>query len=292
MQHRKLQTISLKNHPSLNERWVQEIIAADPSILGLGDLILKDKERIQPTNGRLDILLQEPEAPTRYEVEIQLGATDEKHIIRTIEYWDIERKRYPQYEHCAVIVAEEITSRFYNVISLFNGSIPLIAIQMSAIQLPNNEVGLHFTKVLDVMSPGLVDEDEEVSAPTDRAYWETGKGTTGTVRMVDEILLLAREVSGQPKLQLKYNKHYVGLTLDGAALNFIECRPNKSATNLAIKLPQTEETTKFIEDQGLDLIRYERSFSCYFIRMRADDITKHKPALIELIKRAYTRRVG
>ena len=49
----------------------------------------------------------------------QLGKTDESHIIRTIEYWDIERKRYPQYDHTAVIVAEEITSRFLNVIGLF-----------------------------------------------------------------------------------------------------------------------------------------------------------------------------
>jgi hypothetical protein len=43
--------------------------------------------------GRFDPLLEDPdpEAATRYEVEIQLGATDESHIIRTLEYWDIER---------------------------------------------------------------------------------------------------------------------------------------------------------------------------------------------------------
>jgi len=87
---------------------------------------LRDKERIQSSAGRLDLLLQDPDTLKRYEVEIQLGATDESHIIRTIEYWDIERKRYPQYEHAAVIVAEEITSRFLNVIQLFNGAIPLI----------------------------------------------------------------------------------------------------------------------------------------------------------------------
>ena len=50
----------------------------------------------------------------------------------TIEYWDLERKRYPQYEHTAVIVAEDITSRFLNVIQLFNGAIPLIALKMTA----------------------------------------------------------------------------------------------------------------------------------------------------------------
>lgn len=126
----------LKTHPELREKWVQELIAADPSILGLGDLVLRDQERIQPRAGRLDLLLQDPESTRRFEVELQLGATDEAHIIRTIEYWDIERKRYPQYEHCAVLIAEDITSRFLNVIALFNGTIPLIAIQMNAVRGP------------------------------------------------------------------------------------------------------------------------------------------------------------
>ena len=39
--------ILLKLHPTLNEQWVQGLIAADPGILGLGDLVLRDKERIQ-----------------------------------------------------------------------------------------------------------------------------------------------------------------------------------------------------------------------------------------------------
>ena len=106
----KLEPISLKAS-ALTEKWVQDQIADDPTLLGLGDLEVKDKERRQSGAGRLDLLLQDPETLKRYEVEIQLGPTDESHIIRTIEYWDIERKRYPQYEHAAVIVAEVITSR-------------------------------------------------------------------------------------------------------------------------------------------------------------------------------------
>lgn len=131
----KPERISLAAHPELDEKWVQKLIADDPGILGLGELQLKDKERIQPRAGRLDLLLQDTETKRRYEVELQLGETDEAHIIRTVEYWDIERKRYPQYEHCAVLVAEDIISRFLNVISLFNGTIPLIAIQMQALKL-------------------------------------------------------------------------------------------------------------------------------------------------------------
>ncbi|MCK4516610.1 MAG: hypothetical protein KAU31_15220 [Spirochaetaceae bacterium] len=82
MEYARFEPISLKNHPELTEKWVQERIAEDPSILGLGDLILKDQERIQPRAGRLDLLLQDSEASHRYEVELQLGSTDESHIIR------------------------------------------------------------------------------------------------------------------------------------------------------------------------------------------------------------------
>ena len=145
---------------------MQELVAEDPSILGLGDLVLRDKERIQPNAGRLDLLLQDPETQRRYEVELQLGATDETHIIRTIEYLDIERKRYPQYDHCDVLIAETVTSRFLNVVSLFNGTIPLIALQMQALKVGDN-ITLIFSTVMDEFSCGRVDEDEDAeSAPT------------------------------------------------------------------------------------------------------------------------------
>ncbi len=107
-------------------------------------MILKDKERVHPQAGRLDLLFQDPDSLRRYEVEIQLGRTDETHIIRTIEYWDIERKRYPQYDHVGVIVAEEITGRFLNVIGLFNGFIPLIGIQMQALCI-GEQISLAFS---------------------------------------------------------------------------------------------------------------------------------------------------
>ncbi|MCH8514502.1 MAG: hypothetical protein LAT83_23005 [Kiritimatiellae bacterium] len=81
----KLQPISIRRSEKLSEKWVQEQIADDPSILGLGDLVLKDKERMQPRAGRLDLLLQDPDSLKRYEIEVQLGATDESHLIRTIE---------------------------------------------------------------------------------------------------------------------------------------------------------------------------------------------------------------
>src|SRR5258708_11537446 len=135
MEFRKSKPVSLKTHDTYNEKWLQAQISEDPGLLGLGDLIVKDIERRQPRAGRLDLMLSVPEAHIVYEVDTQLGATDESHIIRTIEDWDIEKSRYPHYEHVAVIVAEDITSRFLNVINLFNKAIPLIAIHLRALDL-------------------------------------------------------------------------------------------------------------------------------------------------------------
>jgi hypothetical protein len=229
---------SLKNHPDFNESWVQDLIANDPSILGLGDLVLRDRERVHPRAGRLDLLLQDPETKRRYEVELQLGSTDEAHIIRTIEYWDIERKRYPQYDHCAVLIAEDITSRFLNVVSLFNGTIPLIAVQMQALKIGDN-VTLVFTTVMDELSRGNVDEDEDAeSAPTDRAYWEK-RGSKATVGLADQLLVVLKDLD--PSLELKYNKFYIGLSKNGQPYNFITFRPRKNQLHFEIKLPQSDE---------------------------------------------------
>jgi|APSaa5957512622_1039677.scaffolds.fasta_scaffold78422_1 hypothetical protein len=275
--------ISLRDHPSLNEQWLQNIIAKDPDILGLGDLVLKDKERVQPRAGRLDILLQDADINKRYEVEIQLGKTDESHIIRTIEYWDIERKRYPQYEHCAVIVAEEITSRFLNVISLFNGNIPLVAIQLTAYK-NGNDYFLTFNTVLDEMNLGLVEEDEEVSAVTDRQYWENVKGTVETVEIVDAALSIITDIL--PGYELKYNKFYIGLAQNGSTDNFVIFRAKKTFTRMEIRLEHSDDLEREIEEKGLDLMDYDKRDRRYRIKLSMNDIKNHGAFIANLIRQA------
>lgn len=278
----KPNTISLKSHPEYNEKWVQSIIAEDPSILGLGDLILRDKERPQPNAGRLDFLLQDPETNRRYEVEIQLGKTDESHIIRTIEYWDIERKRYPQYDHCAVIIAEDITSRFSNVISLFNGFIPLIAIQMKAVQF-DNKVSLIFTKVLDELQLGI-EEDSDEQVETDRVYWEK-KGSSEALTVADKILEWIKEVD--PDLEFKYNKFYIGLSKNGQPYNFIIFRAKKNHLRAEIKLARTNEVDKKIEETDLDVMEYWSRDQRYRFRLDRNDLKKHEETIKWLIKTSY-----
>ncbi len=283
MNYAKFEKISLRNNPSFNEKWVQDRITEDPSILGLGDVVVKDKERIQPKAGRLDLLLQDAEGYRRYEVEIQLGATDEAHIIRTIEYWDIERKRYPQYEHTAVIVAEDITSRFLNVISLFNGVIPLIAIQMNALKIADH-VGLVFTTVLDHIPLGMIDEDEDVAETTDRAYWEA-RSSKQTVALADQLLEIARK--HDPKLELKYNKFYIGLAKDGQPSNFLIFRPKKGFIRFEPRLTNSPDLQERIEASGLDVMDYDKRWGRYRIRLQKSDYEKYQKILEEIIALAY-----
>ncbi|MBN8632341.1 MAG: hypothetical protein J0L76_15980 [Rhodobacterales bacterium] len=283
LKYAKPERIFLKGHAEYGEKWVQERIAEDPSILGLGDLILKDKERIHPNAGRLDILCQDAESNRRYEIEIQLGKTDESHIVRTIEYWDIERKRYPQYDHVAVIVAEDITSRFLNVISLFNGFIPIVAIQMQAFRFGDN-ISLVFTTVLNEMRLGLVDDDEAVADVTDRSYWEK-RASKQTLAITDSLFGIV--ASFAPGLSLKYNKFYIGLAKDGQPNNFALFRPKKDWVWFEPKLEKDDATQAKLDEAGLDVVEYDSRGGRYRIRIGRSDLPKHEGIVTELLKLAY-----
>ncbi len=233
---------SLKDHANLCERWRQDRIVDDPSILGLGDVDLVTVEKVQPSAGRLDLLLQDEQLNRRYEVELMLGATDPSHIIRTIEYWDIERRRYPAYEHVAVIVAEDITTRFLNVMSLFSGSIPLVAIQVAALQIEDRVI-LHFVKVLNQTELRTDDayEGNTEGSESDRSTWEDKVG--GDIMSVcDAIVTVGNEVASSP-LQLKYKKHRVSVAVAGSFFNVCVLRPKQQFVNLVAGVSDREEAT-------------------------------------------------
>jgi len=279
----KPERVWLSTHPEYREKWVQARIAEDPSILGLGDIVLKDTERMQPSGGRLDLLFQDAESKTRYEVEVMLGRTDESHIVRTIEYWDVERKRYPQYDHYAVIVPEDITSRFLNIIGLFNGSIKLIALQMSALKF-GDQIGLVFTKVIDAFALGMPEEDEEVQAVTDRSYWEH-RGTKETVALADEMLSLIKTFA--PEFELKYNKFYIGLAKDGQPKNFALFRAKKNSFRTEIRLGSSPEIDKQLDAAGIDVMEYDTQSGWYRFRLTKNDIKQHAGLLLKLLRASY-----
>jgi len=204
LQYGKLENIRLRDYQ--DERWLQEKIEQEPTILGLGELSLVGRERRQPTGGRIDFLFHDKEKQTMYEVEVMLGALNESHIIRAIEYWDIEKRRFPSQDHKAVIIAEDITNRFFNIVYLMNKSIPIIALQLGAYK-HNETLFLTFTRVLDSFID-QTDVEEVAEESVDRAYYES-RFNKGSLEVMDSVVEIARSLD--PQTKVTYNKGHVAI---------------------------------------------------------------------------------
>lgn len=267
----------------LDEVWLQGEIARDPSLLGLGEVELFRKEKMQPSGGRIDFVMAEPGSETRYEIEVMLGETDPSHIIRTIEYWDMERQRYPTLEHRAVIVAEEITARFFNVIRLLNRAVPIIAVQLSAFRF-GDEVVLQFTRVLDTYEFGGDAGDDEGAEPADRTYWEK-KSNPESLAVVEAIKEM---VPGEPKIT--YNKHHIALGTTG--YNFCWLRPRKANCQMDIKVGADKRQSIIDRLAGVGIEATVHSWGSVGLHLRTKDIQEHRPLITEIIRGAeeYSHR--
>ncbi|MBI3734593.1 MAG: hypothetical protein HY259_14230 [Chloroflexi bacterium] len=263
-----------------DENWLQEHILADPSILGLGDLSVIRREKRQGTGGRIDFLMYDVDKNIMYEVEVMLGRLDESHIIRTIEYWDIERRRWLDREHHAVIVAEEITSRFFNVIGLFNRVIPIIAIQLNALKV-EDKIVLNFTKVLDVYEPP---EDEEAeSEPVDRKWWEN-RSNPQSLKIVDQCANLLSVGNKEPRVT--YNRSHIAL--GGSKQNFCWFHPRKVQTHchLELKTGTTNQQSIInqLEQAGISATPYRDNAIKAVIT--PDEMRQHEAIIREVLNNA------
>lgn len=275
------ESVSLRDLPDFTETWLENQIVENPSILNLGEVEVRGRQRIQPREGRLDLLLEDTEAKKRYEVEIQLGKTDESHIIRAIEYWDLEKKRYPQYDHCAVIVAEDITSRFLNVIGLFNGHIPLVAIQLHALKVDGG-VALVFSKVLDELQQGFDDSSESGKVSHSRGDWESRVPKT-ILHLADQLFEVIKGLDAS--YELNYKKYFIGLARNGIANNFVQFRPKQKFLKITFKLDERPELEKRLEASGLE-VTYEKKWSEYTVRVSPNEFANHKDLLAEIMNTA------
>jgi len=218
-----------------------------------------------------------------YEVEIMLGTLDESHIIRTIEYWDVERQRRPQSDHRAVIVAENITSRFFNVLRLLNRSVPMIAIQLSAFKLDDNKIVLHAVTVLDVVEEIVEEAGPEEMEETDRLYWEKRRDPA-SLSVVDKIAtaLKAEEIN----LQIAYNKHHIALRSTGN--NFCWFHPRKTPGYCHVDFKLTpdvrDQALAAMQAKGIDASSRGASRVTFSITNKAID--EHLGMIVDELKKA------
>ena len=277
----KFEIIPLNKSGMLRESEIEEIIKQDPSILNLGDLRVIQYQKRQPTGGILDLLLENEDSGVIYVVELQRGKTDPSHIIRTIEYWDNEKKRYPKNNYVAVLIAEEITSRFFNVISIFNRFIPIIAINLTAVK-HNNEYGLIFTKVLD--NSNFIPEEENLDVSNTTTEYETKWKEMGTYNLVLKLFKVIQ--SFEKEIKLTYLKYYIGLKKNDKPMNFVSFVPRKNNLQLEIRLDFNTEKEDEL-NSFLDYRRYDDYFRKYIVILNEQDIEANIDYLKKVINEAY-----
>jgi hypothetical protein len=261
-----------------DEKWLQAQIAENPGILGLGELTLVQREVRQSSGGRVDLLLTEPESDTMYEVEVMLGSTDPSHIIRTIEYWDVQSRKYPDREHRAVIIAEEITNRFFNVIWLLNRSLPIIAVKLDVLESEGDFL-LHFSKILDIYESPELGDDVSAGSST-RADWE--RSAPAAMKVFDRFLKLLSDHSLRPTLNFRQD----GIALAGK-WNFAKIILKKSgqcSLSVTARLPEqfrAESRLKF-EAAGVEV--NAKSRERFSVRLDDDAFGPGADALLDLVK--------
>ena len=266
-----------------NEYSLQDQIENNPGALQLGEeLEVLSRERRQSSGGRLDMLLKDPADDSMYEVEIMLGDTDETHIIRTIEYWDNEKRRWPKRQHTAVLVAESFTRRFYNVIQLLSHAIPLVAIQANVVEADGKRL-LHFSKILDTYEEPE-EEGNETSDIYDEEYWR--KRASWTLDTAKALLSVVTPVFGEG--QLNYLKYYISITVNGNIYLWLHKRSGgKSLIGFWFSDDAIAEAQKLFDSAGVSYVRKKNN-----LMVAADQgLIQSKSAVISeaanLIKRSW-----
>ena len=267
-----------------DEYWLQDQIWSNPAALGLGDLDALSKERHQNSGGRLDVLLKDPQDDSMYEVEVMLGETDETHIIRTIEYWDNEKRRWPQRQHYAVLVAESITRRFFNVIHILSHSVPIIAIQAALLEV-NGRKTLFFTKVLDTFEE-VDDGSSVIDIEVNRDYWI--KKAKWTVDASDALLNLVKDELKEPRLS--YVKNYIAINVGRNNYFWLHKRSgNKSLLGFRIATHLADDAQQILDEAKISFTRKPKTI---LITIDATTITSNAipfTRLAALVRQTWDR---
>jgi len=109
-------------------------------------------------------------------------------------------------------VAEQITSRFFNVLRLLNRSVPMIAVQLEAFKIDESNITLHAVTVLDVTEEAPEDYVDEVAQRADRKYWEQ-RSNPASLAIMDRIVA-ALKADGLEE-RLTFNQGHIALGSTG-----------------------------------------------------------------------------
>jgi hypothetical protein len=148
------------------------------------------------------------------------------------------------------LIAEDVTSRFLNVIQLFSGSVPIIAIQVNCNKI-GETAAVTFIKLIDSRTLRRDDRLDAKAKSADRNTWLSYVGPK-IMAIADECLATINSSAGR-KRELNYNKQFVGLTDNGRPDNFVYFLPRKSLMRVCANLSPVDPWVKRLQESNLDV---------------------------------------
>jgi hypothetical protein len=237
--------ISLKNNPEYNETWVEGLIKQHPSLLGLSDKVEYLSSQITNSNGgRLDLILKDDE--TIYSVELMLGALDETHIVRCLDYWlrNQTRPQFQENEHIPVLVAEHVlSSRFAEVAKMLSSRTNLIVIELAAIQVQ---------EYLTIQCTTIFDEAPSIEDDVSPRPGGSFKDLPSELRTIaEDVLELVRPVVNGPAQLNPRNDDRIGIRVGNRVSNFIIFAPKNKFLRVDAKVSDPEAWATKLQAAGI-----------------------------------------
>jgi hypothetical protein len=273
---------SLKDDSRFDESWLEKQVVEHPEILELRATKVVRSQILQKSGGRVDLLLKDEDNEIVYTVELMLGAVDASHIVRTIDYFLREQTRpdAEDWTHVAVLVAEDIRgSRFMHVVEHLSTLMPLIVIELSALQV-GDSITLKSTRIFDGTEEqeGEIEDGETYS----REYW-LKKSSTASVELVEKLFPILQNLT--TGVRPTYKKWFIGISVGNRAENFVYFSPKKSFVR--VSAPQISNGTEWkerVERAGFKLLEGGEGVR---FRVFPQQFEQHRELFVELFDQAY-----
>ncbi len=102
--------------------------------------------------------------------------------------------------------------------------------------------------------------------------------------MAYDVLHMISQVT--PGIELKYNKHYVGLARHGVPDNFVTVLPRREYLVTRFRIDRSDDVSTLVEESGMDLLPYDNQWGYYRVRLTRNDIDAQRGLLLNLVRLA------
>ena len=124
----------------------------------------------------------------------------------------------------------------------------------------------------------------KISQQTTREVW-LKKSSDTVLKNIDSIFEIIRKF--EPNAELRYNKYYLGIWVDGRSYNFVTFTPKKKFFHLDLKLDRSEGNDSKFEQAGIEVYDYWLKSGRYHLSLDSLPSKEGLEILSTLLEQSY-----